>query len=129
MTAAATTGPNSEPRPTSSTPATMRAPSCHALFSNRSVQCSFFSNRSLAAEAESGFPDADVSFCGTKVTVKPSSRSRGLWCNVEKAGTDLPVRFYGHIGAGDLNGIVRAREFEAAGFVFRHQAPPAAIQS
>src|SRR5208282_592733 len=52
MTAAATTGPNSEPRPTSSTPATCMAPVAHARFSNFSVQRSFFRSRSLAAEAE-----------------------------------------------------------------------------
>src|SRR5580704_14064164 len=52
MTAAATTGPNSDPRPTSSTPATSCAPEAHARFSNFRVQRSFFSKRSLAAEAE-----------------------------------------------------------------------------
>src|ERR1700674_3199332 len=52
MTAAATTGPNSDPRPTSSTPATNCAPAAHARFSNLRVQRSFFSKRNLAAEAE-----------------------------------------------------------------------------
>src|SRR6202795_2168844 len=52
MTAPATTGPNSDPRPTSSTPATSCAPSAHARFSNLRVQRSFFSKRNLAAEAE-----------------------------------------------------------------------------
>src|SRR6202047_4352783 len=52
MTAAATTGPNSDPRPTSSTPATSCAPAAHARFSNLRVHRSFFSKRNLAAEAE-----------------------------------------------------------------------------
>src|SRR6202795_4079233 len=52
MTAPATTGPNSDPRPTSSTPATNCAPAAHARFSNLRVQRSFFSKRNLAAEAE-----------------------------------------------------------------------------
>src|ERR1017187_4368975 len=52
ITAAATTGPNSDPRPTSSTPATCSAPVAQARFSNFSVQRSFFSSRNLAAEAE-----------------------------------------------------------------------------
>src|SRR5580700_3027562 len=50
--AAATTGPNSDPRPTSSTPATSCAPAAHARFSNLRVHRSFFSKRNLAAEAE-----------------------------------------------------------------------------
>src|SRR5580692_6573329 len=54
MTAAATTQPNSDPRPTSSTPATSRAPDAQALFSYRNVQRSFLSSRSLAADADSG---------------------------------------------------------------------------
>lgn len=66
MTAAATTGPNSEPRPTSSTPATKCAPSCHTFFSNLRVQWSLFNRRSLAAEAESRFPGADLSFEDTE---------------------------------------------------------------
>src|SRR5208282_612181 len=52
MTAAATTGPNSDPRPTSSTPATCSAPAAQARFSNLRVQRSFFSRRNLAAAAE-----------------------------------------------------------------------------
>src|ERR1035441_5624384 len=52
ITAAATTGPNSDPRPTSSTPATDFAPAPQARFSKLSVQRSFFSRRNLAAEAE-----------------------------------------------------------------------------
>src|ERR1035438_8267844 len=52
ITAAATTGPNSDPRPTSSTPATSVAPAAQARFSNLSVQRSFFSSRNLAAEGE-----------------------------------------------------------------------------
>src|ERR1700694_3746066 len=52
MTAAATTGPNSDPRPTSSTPATSCAPAAQARFSNLRVHRSFFSKRNLAAEAE-----------------------------------------------------------------------------
>src|ERR1700681_817601 len=52
MTAAATTGPNSDPRPTSSTPAMCVAPAAQARFSNSRVQRSFFSRRNLAAEAE-----------------------------------------------------------------------------
>src|SRR5271167_3486372 len=55
ITAAATTGPNSDPRPTSSTPATYCAPAAQARFSKLRVQRSFFSNRNLAAEAESQF--------------------------------------------------------------------------
>src|SRR5208282_4571836 len=53
ITAAATTGPNSDPRPTSSTPATSVAPAAQASFSNLSVQRSFFNKRNFAAEAES----------------------------------------------------------------------------
>src|SRR5208282_3479813 len=53
ITAAATTGPNNDPRPTSSTPATSAAPAAQASFSNLRVQRSFFSKRNLAAEAES----------------------------------------------------------------------------
>ncbi len=52
MTAAATTGPNSDPRPTSSTPATCCAPVAQARFSKFRVQRSFFNSRNLAAEAE-----------------------------------------------------------------------------
>src|SRR5713226_8880288 len=52
ITAAATTGPNSDPRPTSSTPATCSAPAAQARFSKFSVQRSFFSKRNLAALAE-----------------------------------------------------------------------------
>src|SRR5450759_1484438 len=52
ITAAATTGPNSDPRPTSSTPATLSAPAAQARFSKFKVQRSFFSRRNLAAEAE-----------------------------------------------------------------------------
>src|ERR1700686_460873 len=52
MTAAATTGPNSDPRPTSSTPATSCAPAAHARFSNLRVQRSFFNKRNLAVAAE-----------------------------------------------------------------------------
>src|SRR5580704_12015679 len=54
ITAAATTHPNNDPRPTSSTPATRTAPDSHAFFSKRNVQRSFFSKRNLAAEADSG---------------------------------------------------------------------------
>src|ERR1019366_23137 len=62
MTAAATTGPNSDPRPTSSTPATCCAPAAQARFSKFRVQRSFFSKRNLAAEAEtpSAFEVLDV---------------------------------------------------------------------
>src|ERR1700687_3340255 len=52
MMAAATTGPNNDPRPTSSTPATCAAPAAHARFSNLRVQRSFFSKRNLAVAAE-----------------------------------------------------------------------------
>src|SRR5438132_13278907 len=52
MTAAATTGPNSDPRPTSSTPATYVAPAAQARFSNLRVQRNFFRRRSLAVAAE-----------------------------------------------------------------------------
>src|ERR1019366_4436112 len=52
ITAAATTGPNSDPRPTSSTPATRFAPAAQARFSKLRVQRSFFNRRNLAAEAE-----------------------------------------------------------------------------
>src|ERR1700674_1669506 len=52
MTAAATTGPNSDPRPPSPTPATSCAPAAHARFSNLRVQRSFFSKRNLAVAAE-----------------------------------------------------------------------------
>src|SRR5947209_3460290 len=65
MTAAATTGPKSEPRPTSSTPATKCAPDCQAFFSKRSVQRSFLRRRSLAADGERGFWDGDLPLRGT----------------------------------------------------------------
>src|SRR5437868_4222831 len=55
MTAAATTGPNKQPRPTSSTPATSFAPADHARFSNFCVHFSRLSRRILAAAAESTF--------------------------------------------------------------------------
>src|SRR5208337_328687 len=62
ITAAATTGPNSDPRPTSSTPATCSAPAAQACFSKLRVQRSFFRKRNLAAEAEtlSAFGAFDV---------------------------------------------------------------------
>src|ERR1700681_1049953 len=62
MTAAATTGPNSDPRPTSSTPAMCVAPAAQARFSNLRVQRSFFSKRNLAVAAEtpSAFEAFDV---------------------------------------------------------------------
>ncbi len=78
ITAAATTGPNSEPRPTSSTPATKRAPNCHIFFSNLSVQRSFLSRRSLTAEAESDFAESDLSFSGTEQESKPQPSSPTL---------------------------------------------------
>src|SRR6266436_242160 len=52
MTAAATTGPNNDPRPTSSTPATNCAPAAQARFSNLRVQRNFFRRRSLMVAAE-----------------------------------------------------------------------------
>src|SRR6266496_1324592 len=55
MTAAATTGPNSDPRPTSSTPATSVAPDAHASFSYFTVQRRLFNSRSFAAAGESFF--------------------------------------------------------------------------
>lgn len=65
MTAAATTGPNNEPRPTSSTPAIRRAPVCHASFSNFRVQRRRLSRRSLAADGESVFARAGLAFTDT----------------------------------------------------------------
>src|SRR5437016_11655468 len=55
MTAAATTGPNRHPRPTSSTPATSFAPESHARFSNFCVHFSRLSKRIFSADAESFF--------------------------------------------------------------------------
>src|SRR5277367_2955555 len=52
ITAAATTGPKSDPRPTSSTPATKVAPAAQARFSNLRVQRRLFSSRNFAADAE-----------------------------------------------------------------------------
>src|SRR4051794_29124164 len=52
MHAPAVTGPNNDPRPTSSTPATSVAPTAHAAFSNFCVHFKVFSRRSLAAECE-----------------------------------------------------------------------------
>src|ERR1700687_5050130 len=52
MTAAATTGPNNDPRPASSTPATSGARAAQARFSNLRVQRSFFSKRNFAVAAE-----------------------------------------------------------------------------
>src|SRR5579872_4129881 len=60
ITAAATTHPNSEPRPTSSTPATSFAPDSHARFSYRNVHRSLFSRRSLAADADNVRADGDL---------------------------------------------------------------------
>src|SRR5580658_4364123 len=65
MTAAATTGPNNEPRPTSSTPAIRRAPDCHPSFSNFSVQRRRLSSRSLAAAGESVFSRTSLSLGDT----------------------------------------------------------------
>src|SRR5215469_15276549 len=82
ITAAATTGPNSEPRPTSSTPATMQAPASHARFSKRRVQRRLFSRRSLAAGERGGFfrffLDALFSTEGTGEVLLASSPS-ALW--------------------------------------------------
>src|SRR5689334_12234061 len=55
MTAAATTGPNKHPRPTSSTPATSLAPPAQAFFSNFRVHFRRLSKRIFAAAAESFF--------------------------------------------------------------------------
>src|SRR5437879_13319272 len=65
ITAAATTGPNREPRPTSSTPATKRAPHAHALFSYLSVHRSLLSRRSFAVAAETGFSGASFDLVAT----------------------------------------------------------------
>ena len=46
------------------------------------MQCSLLSRRSLAADAESGFPGADLVFGDTAI-VGPSSPSPQLWRNVE----------------------------------------------
>src|SRR5262249_60946102 len=62
MTAAATTAPKSDPRPTSSTPATNCAPSAQALFSNFRVQRRRFSRRNLAADGDSAFWPAGLGF-------------------------------------------------------------------
>src|SRR6266536_3187302 len=53
MQAAAATQPKSEPRPTSSTPATSFAPVDQAAFSKRVVHFRRLSRRSLSADAES----------------------------------------------------------------------------
>src|SRR5215472_7301326 len=57
ITAAATTHPNSDPRPTSSTPATRRAPDAHAFFSYLKVHRKPLSKRNFAAEGDNGRAD------------------------------------------------------------------------
>src|SRR5208337_2211903 len=81
ITAAATTGPNSDPRPTSSTPATRSAPAAQARLSKLRVQRSFFSKRNLTAEAETPsafeFFDLDADL-GTESTrhLRPRKRAK-----------------------------------------------------
>ena len=82
MTAAATTGPNREPRPTSSTPATKRAPHCHALFSYRSVHRSLLSRRSFAVAAETGFSGTSFALVATNERyghLRPYQFAMQLW--------------------------------------------------
>src|SRR5215472_4105222 len=59
ITAAATTHPNSDPRPTSSTPATRRAPDAHAFFSYLNVHRRRLSKRNFAAEGDNGRANRD----------------------------------------------------------------------
>src|SRR5580693_1608966 len=85
MTAAATTGPNREPRPTSSTPAIRRAPDCHAIFSNFNVQRRRLSRRSLAAAGESVFSGASLSLEDTeqrRYFVKCEMDDRSIFADV-----------------------------------------------
>src|SRR5580693_7134781 len=90
MTAAATTGPNREPRPTSSTPAIRRAPACHAIFSNFVVQCRRFSRRSLAAAGERVFPRASLGLADMNWQIRVSDKcifsERGV---VKQGGKEL----------------------------------------
>src|SRR5438067_525006 len=81
MTAAATTGPNNDPRPTSSTPATSVAPEPHASFSYLRVQWRRFSRRSFMADAEGCFCGR-ASVC--KGTTKRMLAQSGLWAQEEK---------------------------------------------
>src|SRR5579862_9303727 len=60
MTAPATTGPKSDPRPTSSTPATSVAPEAQASFSYFRVHFSRLSRRILSVPGEYGSPVAGL---------------------------------------------------------------------
>src|SRR5574341_348195 len=77
MTAAATTGPKSEPRPASSTPATERAPVAQALRSKLRVQRSFFKKRSFLAAGEReaaaswGRAGAKATRCNARAQCRP----------------------------------------------------------
>src|ERR1039458_673318 len=86
MTAAATTGPNKEPRPTSSTPAIKRAPSRHAIFSNFSVQCRRLSRRSLAAEGERVLSRASLNLADMNRQIRSSDKCIFAEVGVVKQG-------------------------------------------
>src|SRR5450631_1719553 len=91
ITAAATTGPKREPRPTSSTPATKTAPFDHALFSYFKVQCRRLRSRSFAADAESCFSRARLAVAGMlekkcQYSAKLSSPTCALWSKLENYG-------------------------------------------
>src|SRR4051812_15520415 len=62
MTAPATTGPKSDPRPTSSTPAMSFAPEDQASFSYLVVQWSLLSRRSFRADLERDFSPLFLDF-------------------------------------------------------------------
>lgn len=98
MTAAATTGPNRDPRPTSSTPATNRAPEAQASFSYLRVHFNLFSRRSLSVALETAFVSTFFfgdflrwDFTGCKPILEQIQTRRCLW-NFFVAGRDYVTR-------------------------------------
>src|SRR5580658_9225252 len=105
MTAAATTGPNKEPRPTSSTPAIRRAPDCHPSFSNFSVQRRRLSSRSLAAAGDSVFSRTSLSLGDTF-----EGRYKSIFAEfdpVKQGGKEL--RSVSHLAARKLTPLLLIR--------------------
>src|SRR5437588_11158065 len=93
MTAAATTGPNRQPRPTSSTPATSFAPADHARFSNFCVHFNRLRRRIFAAAAESTFstPSGVITvtgFCEALADTLEKRRFAALNASLNENGPD-----------------------------------------
>src|SRR6478672_10380456 len=85
MTAAATTGPNNDPRPTSSTPATSFAPDAQAFFSNPVVQRSRLSRRIFSAALER-VPDFGLAGTELASIIYESRAGLQVWKNGEAWG-------------------------------------------